>query len=694
MSTTITSYSARDEYFYLLENLDKVERALRKSEDFEDTIGEVLDTLLSIFESDRAWLLYPCDPATPTWSVPMERTREGYPGALQRGKEIPTQPDVRNVFEAALNSEDPVSYDSASKRQVPNYVAKQYDVKSQITTAIIPKIGKPWLLGMHQCSHERIWTPKDKQLFQEVGRRLADALNTLLVLRHLKESEEKYRLLVENQTDLVVKVDLEGRFHFVSHSYCEMFGKEEGELLGQQFMPMVHEGDREQTAKAMEALWVPPHTAYMEQRAMTKDGWRWLAWVDTAVLDEGGEVQSIIGVGRDITAQKEAEEEQRKLQDKLLQAEKLESIGRLAGGVAHDFNNMLGAILGYSELALSEVKPGTKLHQHLLQIHKASERSIDLTRQLLGFARKQTFSPKPLKVNDTIQGGLKILTRLIGEEIELIWAPGSDNWQVRADPGQIDQIMANLLINGRDAINGIGKIIISTEGVDLQKGDCRNRPAVKPGQYVCISVKDNGAGIDVETLPHVFDPFYTTKPVGEGTGLGLATVYGIVMQNDGFIEVESEPGAGTTFLVYLPRYLGCDSAEIMVPEKDESYKGQEVIMVVEDDPLILELACNVLTGLGYECLPANKPSEALYIAETHAGPIDLLLTDVVMPEMNGRELSKRFLSLHPGSKCLFMSGYDSDVVAHRGILDQEINFIQKPFSINELANKLREIFSK
>jgi len=624
----------------------------------------------------------------------MERTREGYPGALQRGKQIPTTPDLTDIFEAALNSSAPVSYDSASKRQVPSDVSKEFNIKTQIITAIIPKIGKPWLLGMHQCSHPRIWTPKDKQLFQEIGRRLADALNTLLALRDLKESEEKYRLLVENQTDLVVTVDLEGHFLFVSPSYCEMFGKKESELLGKQFMPLVHEDDREQTVKAMEALFAPPYSAYMEQRAMTSDGWRWLAWVDTAVLDEHGKVQSIIGVGRDITAQKVAEEEQKKLQEKLLQAEKLESIGRLAGGVAHDFNNMLGAILGYSELALGEVKAGTKLHQHLVQIHKASERSIDLTRQLLGFARKQTFSPKPLRLNDTIKGMLKILTRLIGEEIELIWVPGPDNWEVRADPGQIDQIMANLLINGRDAINGIGKIIISTECVGLQKADCRKRPNARPGQYVCVSVKDSGAGIDVETLPHVFEPFYTTKPVGQGTGLGLATVYGIVMQNKGFIEVESAPGAGTTFLVYFPRFLGHDRDDRATSEKDVSFDGKEVIMVVEDDPLILEITCNLLTKLGYECLPANKPSEALYIAETHAGPIDLLLTDVVMPEMNGRDLSKRFLSLHPGSKCLFMSGYDSDVVAHRGILDREINFIQKPFSINQLGNKLRAIFSK
>lgn len=695
----------RDEYLFFLESLSKVEKSLRKHEGLEETLGEVLDTLLSIFHTDRAWLLYPCDPAAPSWTVPVEKTREGYPGALASGKDVPLEQDVREVFQAALESDIPVTYDRFSKHQMPSQVSEQFNIKSQIVTAIHPKIGKPWLLGMHQCSYFRVWAQQEQQLFLEVSRRLADAMNTFLALRNLKENEEKYRLLVENQTDLVVKVDIEGRFLFVSPSYCEMFAKEERELLGQRFMPLVHEDDREPTKDAMATLFTPPYTAYMEQRAMTKDGWRWFAWADSAVVNELGEVIEIIGVGRDVTSQKVAEAERNNLQDQLLQSEKLESIGRLAGGIAHDFNNMLGVILGNTEMALDEINPGTKLHQRLLQIHKATSRSVDLTRQLLGFARKQTISPRPLKLNDTISGMLTILRRLIGEEIELVWEPGPSQWETSVDPSQIDQILANLLINSRDAIDGIGRIEISTECVELTEDDCHNQPDAKPGQYVCMSIKDSGAGIDINTLSHIFDPFFTTKPVGHGTGLGLATVYGIVQQNKGFITVESLAQKGTTFLVFLPRFLGKslseptaganseETSEVSVAELDDAPRKQKIVLVVEDEQSILEITCRMLSLLGYTCLSANKPSEALYILEMHVGDIDLLITDVVMPEMNGRDLAKQFLSLYPDSKCLFMSGYDSDVVTDRGVLDQEINFLQKPFSRDQLAAKLSDLFS-
>lgn len=520
----------------------------------------------------------------------------------------------------------------------------------------------------------------------------------------LKESEEKYRMLVENQTDLVVKVDAEGRFLFVSPSYCRIFGKQEKELLGQKFMPLVHEEDREATARAMKALDTPPHTAYIEQRAMTKDGWLWLAWADTAIPDNQGNIKEIIGVGRDITERKRVEEETIKLQGQLTQAHKMESVGRLAGGVAHDFNNMLSVILGYSELALDQLGDDQPIRSALQEIQRAANRSADLTRQLLAFARKQTVAPEVLEMNVTIEKMLGMLGRLIGEDIELIWRPGNNLHSVKIDPSQIDQILANLCVNARDAIEYAGKITIETSNEFIDDIYCDDNVYFLPGEYVLLTVSDNGCGMDRETTSHLFEPFFTTKKIGSGTGLGLATTYGIVKQNNGFINVYSEPGLGTTFKIYLPRYLSKskespDAAAHHAPAapvetESSSPSGRETILLVEDEPMILELSEAMLEGLGYTVFTAGTPGEAIRLAQEHGGQIDLLMTDVIMPEMNGSDLARSLVSLFPDIKLLFMSGYTANVIAHNGVLDEEVNFIQKPFARKDLAIKIREVLSQ
>lgn len=375
-------------YMLFLESLDKVERSLRKSDDIEQMMSHVLDTALSIFDSDRAWLIYPCNPDALYWEVPMERTKEQYPGIYSIGKNIPMLQEAKEVIQAALESELPVAYDQHSKRSLPAESAKQFNIQSQITVAIYPRLGNPWLLGMHQCSHSRIWSQEEIRLFHEIGRRIADALNTLLLVRDLRESEEKYRLLVENQTDMIVKVDLEGKFLFVSPSYLKTFGKTEKDLLGQTFMPLVHEEDRESTSKAMEALFTPPHTTYLEQRAMTKDGWRWLAWADTAVLDSMGNVTQIIGVGRDITEQKKVSGERKQLQKQLVQAQKMEAIGLMAGGVAHDLNNILTGIVAYPDLLLGKLPEESDLRHPIEAIQQSGKRAAEVVGDLLTVARE------------------------------------------------------------------------------------------------------------------------------------------------------------------------------------------------------------------------------------------------------------------------------------------------------------------
>ncbi|MGO9532879.1 MAG: ATP-binding protein [Syntrophobacteraceae bacterium] len=368
----------------------------------------------------------------------------------------------------------------------------------------------------------------------------------------------------------------------------------------------------------------------------------------------------------------------------------MEWIGRLAGGVAHDFNNMLGVIIGRAEMALGPDVPTDKLQHNVKEILKAGLRSADLTRQLLAFARKQTAVPQILDLNDTISGMLKMLRRLIGEDIDLSWQPGRDLWRVKIDPSQVDQILANLVVNARDAIFGVGAVNIRTENCVIDDS-YRAAPDFIPGEYVLLTVSDTGAGMSKEVRENIFEPFFTTKEVGKGTGLGLSTVYGIVKQNDGFIHVASELGKGTTFKIYLP-WFQAETAE--VDSEDEVGKrpaGTETILLVEDDEAILTLSKMILEMLGYTVLAAQTPVQALRLVDEHPGELHLLITDVVMPEMNGRALAEKLGAIRPNLKCLYMSGYTADVIAHQGILDEGLNFIQKPFGSDDFAVKVRQV---
>jgi nitrogen-specific signal transduction histidine kinase/ActR/RegA family two-component response regulator len=401
-------------------------------------------------------------------------------------------------------------------------------------------------------------------------------------------------------------------------------------------------------------------------------------------------VPSILGLSRDISDQKQAEREKKEMELKMRHVQKMEAVGQLAGGVAHDFNNMLGVILGHTELALLRLEKGEPLRSRLEDIQQAALRSADLTRQLLAFARKQTIAPKVLDLNTTIEGMLKLLRRLIGEDVDLLWKPGHEIWPIKMDPSQIDQILVNLCVNSRDAIRGCGKVIIETGTASFDEDYCDHHAGFVVGDHVLLSVSDDGLGMDAETVSHIFEPFFTTKALGKGTGLGLATVYGIVKQNNGFINVYSEPGQGTTFKIYLPGQRGLPVGVVDDAADQMCWLGNETILLVEDEPAILQMTNLMLSRLGYTVLAAATPGEAIRLAHKHRGRIDLLMTDVVMPEMNGRELAENLRSHDPDLKRLFMSGYTANVIAHHGVLDQGVHFIQKPFSLKDLGGKLRE----
>ncbi len=392
----------------------------------------------------------------------------------------------------------------------------------------------------------------------------------------------------------------------------------------------------------------------------------------------------------DTTEGKRVQEDKARLEAQLQQAQKMESVGRLAGGVAHDFNNMLGVILGNTEIALGELTRGDPLFAELLEIRKAAERSADLTRQLLAFARKQTVTPKVLNLSETVEGMLKMLKRLIGEDIDLVWKPKLDLWPVRVDPSQVDQILANLSVNARDAIHDVGRVMIETGNCVIDEESCERHAGFLPGEYVMLVVSDNGCGMDQEAQLHLFEPFFTTKNVGHGTGLGLATVYGIVKQNNGHISVHSEKGIGTTFKVFLPRHVSKPGQSQKERALEPVKRGQETVLLVEDEPAMLRLITRLVERLGYTVLAARSPGEAIRLATECRRPIHLLMTDVIMPEMNGRELARTLLAFCPNLKRLFMSGYTADVIAHHGVLDVGVHFIQKPMSMNDLATKVRE----
>ena len=416
----------------------------------------------------------------------------------------------------------------------------------------------------------------------------------------------------------------------------------------------------------------------------------------SSIRDKQGIVVGAVVVARDITEQKQNEEARLKLESRVQQTQQMELVGRLAGGIAHEFNNMLGVILGHAEMAIGYVDPAQPFYAGLEEIRKAAYRSANLTRQLLAFARKQTIFTKVHDLNEIIEGFLKILRRLIGKDIDLVWMPGAELWPVKVDASQMYEILANLCVNARDSILGIGKIIIETANCTCDKESCSANSDCVSGEYVKISVSDTGSGMDNLTLAHIFEPFFTTKEVGARIGLGLATLYGAVKQNSGFVDVHSEPGRGSIFKIYLPRYKEIDLAGARPKEKmvDVAVGGHETILLVEDEPAILEMTERMLQHLGYNVITASNPCEAFLLVEKLKDEIHLLITDVIMPEMNGRDLAERLMNLKKGMKCLFMSGYSPEIVASQGVLVEEVSFMQKPFSHIEMAAKIRDVIDK
>jgi PAS domain S-box-containing protein len=502
----------------------------------------------------------------------------------------------------------------------------------------------------------------------------------------LRASEERAHTLFEIVNLIVLGLDVRGYVDYVNPFLSHITGYAPEEMVGKDWCDFAPEEERSPLRGVFRGLLEQGLHAHYENPIVTKTGAkRLIAWTNTVLRNAAGQPTGTLSIGEDIT-------ERHQLEAQLRQAQKMEAMGRLAGGVAHDFNNVLTAIYAYVELIREELPEGSPAHKDLGEVRKAAERATALTRQLLAFSRQQLLESRILDLNELVAEFENMLRRVIGEDVDLRLTLGTDTGNVRADPGQLHQVIMNLVINARDAMPQGGTLILETGNADLteQHAQAQGHQPVTPGRYVMLAVSDTGTGMTPEVQAHIFEPFFTTKERGKGTGLGLSTVYGIVRQSGGHIWVYTEPGRGTTFKVYLPR-VDDPPEEVGLLVETSTVEGTETILLAEDDALLRPLTKTLLTKAGYTVLDAGNADEALAIVAQHAGPLHLLLADVVLPRTSGRELARRLSESHPETKTLYVSGYTDDAIVRYGMLERGLNFLQKPFTPVALARKVRQV---
>ncbi|HEX3345153.1 MAG TPA: ATP-binding protein, partial [Polyangiaceae bacterium] len=502
-----------------------------------------------------------------------------------------------------------------------------------------------------------------------------------------REAELRFRRIFDSGIIGVTVADVAGAITEANETFLKMLGYDERDLAGAQldWMMLTPPEWRPQTARVNDELRSQGSARPFEKEYLHKDGSRVPVLVGAAALD-GSRILTVV---TNLTERRRAEEANVALAEQLRQAQKMEAIGRLAGGVAHDFNNALSVILSYSEMLIADTKEGDPARADLEEIRLAGIRGADMTRQLLMFSRQQVVQPRVLDIDELLAGMDRMLRRLVGEDVEMTLLPGASG-RVRVDPGSIEQVLMNLVVNARDAMPTGGTITVETSGAALDDAYVQSHPTAKAGAYVVLSVRDTGTGMGKATIAHIFEPFFTTKEKGKGTGLGLSTVFGIVQQSEGHIEVDSEPGQGTTFRIYLP-CVKAAADDAPPPPNPGSLRGSETVLLVEDEDQVRDVAEGILRRHGYRVLVARNAGEALLHFEAHPDGVDLLLSDVVMPQMSGPVLAKRLVSVCPALKVLFMSGYTDDETLRHGLAESAFSYLQKPLTVDSLTRKVREV---
>ncbi len=779
------------------ESMDLANRAIPGAQSLDQMMNDVLETVLSIFDCDRAWLFYPCDPDAPSFRVPMEVTRPGYPGAGVLNVDVPMPPDMAENLREALESANPLTYTVGTQRPINRVSAEQFGVQSQMMVALYPKPGRPWVFGLHQCSHPRVWTSDEQRLFREIGRRLADALTGMLSHRDLQESEARYRSLFEANADGILVVDSEtGAFKSANPTLCRMVGYSEDELKALD-LPAIHpKGDLERVAAEFWDLARGVKTLTCDIPCLRKDGSIFYADISSTNITIDGRPHSV-GFFRDITERKRLDTELRRLaagieqaaesivvtdidgtiqyvnpafsrltgysreeavgqnprilkggthppehyqelwakltqgevwhghlinrrkdgslfeedatispvrdeagrtvqyvavkrdvtqevalQAQLLQAQKMEAVGSLAGGIAHDFNNLLQSMLSHTQLLLRLCDSPQRVAALSKGLEQEVTRGAALTRQLLLFSRRETVKPEQLDLTTVVQDLTGMLRRLVRASIALSTELAPQALPVKADRGQLTQVLMNLVVNASDAMPDGGTLVVRTG--QAESGE------------VWLAVQDTGCGIPEAIREHLFEPFFTTKSAGQGTGLGLPVVHGIVTKHGGRIEIESAVGIGSTFKIFLPRAASGEH-----PHVEEAQPGNAVprvaegegewVLVVEDEDSAREGLQELLTELGYEVVAVASGEEAGRLPTDR--PFDVLLTDLMLPGVGGPALADGLRERWPTLKVVLMSGYTEDEAVRRGVKEGEVHFLQKPFDVETLARELRAVLS-
>jgi PAS domain S-box-containing protein len=543
---------------------------------------------------------------------------------------------------------------------------------------------------------EGAYTQRDVDFLSSVGGQIALAIERKRGEEARKNQRAFLRQVIDLNPSFIFAKDMEGRFTLVNQALADAYGTTVQELIGKTDADFNSNKEEVERFRQDDLEVMDRNTEKFIPEEFITDASgnvRWLQTIKRPIISPDGTVMQMLGVATDITQRKKAEEALHESEEMLRQAQKMESIGTLAGGIAHDFNNLMTAVNGYSELVLRKMSEGDPLRSKVEEIKKAGERAASLTRQLLAFSRKQMLTSVVLDLNSVITGVGKMLPRLIGEDIDLRFELQVDLGQVKADPGQMEQVLMNLVVNARDAMPAGGRLTVKTENVEFAGRSVKRRVVVEPGSYVVLSVTDDGVGMDTETQSHIFEPFFTTKEVGKGTGLGLSTVYGIIKQTGGSIWVYSEPGKGTTFKIYLPLVDDVSAAAEESKQAQTAPTGHETVLLVEDEDMVRELAQEILEQYGYTVLTAANGTEGLRVCKEFQDKIDLVLTDVVMPQMSGPELAENILAIQPETRVLYMSGFTDDDVVRHGVLTEDMCFIQKPFSPEALAIKVREVLN-
>jgi PAS domain S-box-containing protein len=790
-----------------LESMDRIERSIGDTENLEETMGNVLEKALSIFGCDRAWLAYPCDPCAALCSVVIERTVPEFPRVFSRRKDLHVTPELSASFKASLEAKQPVVFHPDAGLPVPDS-ASQFSIKSSLNYVLAPKIGKAWLLGLSQCSHPRVWTEYDQRLFHEIGDRVSEALNSLLLLRDLRTSERRYRSLFQHSRDAIVISTREGRIVEANNAFSELFGYTPEELVAmpspelwanpedrrqwqeelenagslrdyevrirrkdgetrlclfssslwmadkkdvqyqticrditeqrrgqealleseqmfrllseqslmsvailqdgayryanqamseltgysieeilnwksEQFLKVAHPEDRALIAQQakMKQLGDPRQKTNYTFRLISKSGpTKWVEIYSKTVQFQGRNANFLTMI--DITGRKQAEEQ-------LRQAHKMEAIGTLAGGIAHDVNNLLQVVLGQAEMLLFRNGMDQRSYKSVEAIRRSARNGAELVKRILTFSRQAEIETRPLNLSHEVGRVLELLQRTIPRMIRVEMSLENDLWMIEADSSQLEQILLNLAVNAKDAMPEGGRLLFETENTTLREEYCTTHPEVQPGKYVMLSVSDTGQGIDSRIKDRIFEPFFSTKDPGEGTGLGLSTVFGIVKGHGGHINCYSEGGVGTTFKIYFP-VAKMDLPSAMEETIDMPAGGTESLLLVDDEEAVRTLGAEMLEMAGYTVLTATNGREALEIYGREKHRISMVILDLVMPEMSGRACLEELLKINPKAKILIASGYSANGPTKDALESGATGFISKPFDLKQILTAVRK----